>query len=126
QYIESARRFPDVPPLTQHQVDALDLFDELANDEAIHLFMEFQAGDIQIVHNHTMLHDRTAFEDWPEPRLRRHLLRLWLAPPNARPLPPVYAERFGSVVPGRRGGIVVQEVPPTAPLFDDLVESGRD
>src|SRR5262249_9260690 len=29
QYIESARRFPDVPRLTQHQVDALDLFDEL-------------------------------------------------------------------------------------------------
>jgi hypothetical protein len=58
--------------------------------------MELQPGDIQLVHNHTILHDRTAFEDYPEPERKRHLLRLWLAPPNARPLPEVYAERFGS------------------------------
>jgi hypothetical protein len=67
--------------------------------------MELQPGDIQIVHNHTILHDRTSFEDWPDAERKRHLLRLWLAPPNARPLPPVYAERFGSVVPGDRGGV---------------------
>jgi len=45
--------------------------------------------------------------DWPEPERKRHLLRLWLAPAKARPLPPVFAERYGSVVPGQRGGIVV-------------------
>lgn len=106
QYIESARRFPDVPPLTARQVEAFDLFDSLANDPSLNLFMELQPGDIQIVHNHTILHDRTAFEDWPNTERKRHLLRLWLAPPNARPLPPVYAERFGSVVPGDRGGVV--------------------
>jgi hypothetical protein len=117
QYIESARRFADVPPLTEVQIEALDLFDSLANDPALHLLMEFQPGDIQIVHNHTILHDRTAFEDWPEPERRRHLLRLWLAPSNARPLPAVYAERFGSVVPGERGGVAVTDmVSRTAPL----------
>lgn len=105
QYIESARRFSDVPPLTARQVEALDLFDSLANDPSLNLFMELQPGDIQIVHNHTILHDRTAFEDWPDTERKRHLLRLWLAPPNARPLPPAYAERFGSVVPGARGGV---------------------
>lgn len=108
QYIESARRFPTVPSLTPRQVEALDLFDTLANDPALHLLMEFQPGDIQFVHNHTLLHDRTAFEDWPEPERKRHLLRLWLSPLNARPLPPVYAERFGSIVPGDRGGIRVK------------------
>jgi hypothetical protein len=106
-YIESARRFPDVPPLTPEQIEALDLFDKLANDPALHFRMELQAGDLQLVHNHTLLHDRTAFEDWPEPERKRHLLRLWLAPKTARPLPPVFAERFGSVVPGQRGGVVV-------------------
>jgi hypothetical protein len=116
QYIESARRFADVQPLTRIQIEALDLFDALANDPSLHLFMEFQPGDIQIVHNHTILHDRTAFEDWPEPDRKRHLLRLWLAPVNARPLPPVYAERFGSVVPGDRGGVSVMSMTPTAPL----------
>jgi len=116
QYIESARRFADVPPLTPIQIEALDLFDSLANDPSLHLFMEFQPGDIQIVHNHTILHDRTAFDDWPDAERKRHLLRLWLSPTNARPLPSVYAERFGSVVPGDRGGVVVGGMTHTAPL----------
>jgi hypothetical protein len=106
-YIDSARRFPDVAPLSPQQIEALDLFDALANDPALNFQMGFQAGDIQLVHNHALLHDRTAFEDWPEPDRKRHLLRLWLAPENARPLPPVFAERYGSVTPGQRGGIEV-------------------
>jgi Taurine catabolism dioxygenase TauD, TfdA family len=106
-YIESARRFPDVPPLAPKQVQALDLFESLANDPGLHFRMGLQAGDVQLVHNHTLLHDRTAFEDWPEPERKRHLLRLWLAPTNARPLPAIFAERYGSVVAGARGGVVV-------------------
>lgn len=107
QYIESARRFSDVPPLTSRQIEALDFLDDLANDQAIHIFMEFRPGDVQLVHNHTVMHDRTSFEDWPEPERKRHLLRLWLAPAEGRPLPPVYADRYGSVVPGERGGIAL-------------------
>jgi hypothetical protein len=61
QYIESARRFPGVAPLTPQQIEALDLFDELANDSKLNLMMELEPGDIQLVHNHTILHDRTAF-----------------------------------------------------------------
>ncbi len=113
QYIESARRFPGVPPLTPLQIEALDLLDELANDPKLNLMMELQPGDIQLVHNHTILHDRTAFEDYPEPDRKRHLLRLWLAPMNARPLPEVYAERYGSITPGDRGGVVVPGAKPT-------------
>jgi hypothetical protein len=116
QYIESARRFAEVPPLTSKQIEALDLFDSLANDSALHLLMEFRPGDVQWVHNHTLLHDRTAFEDWQEPERKRHLLRLWLAPPEARPLPTVFAERYGSTVPGDRGGVVVNGTKLTAPL----------
>jgi hypothetical protein len=116
QYIESARRFPDVPALTPRQIEALDLFDALANDPTLLLNMEFRPGDIQLVHNHTLLHDRTAFEDWPELERKRHLLRLWLAPPGARPLPASYAERYGSVVPGDRGGVIVPGQTLNAPL----------
>jgi hypothetical protein len=116
QYIESARRFPGVAPLTSLQIEALDLLDELANDPKLNLMMELEPGDIQLVHNHTILHDRTAFEDYPEPERKRHLLRLWLAPPGARPLPEIYAERFGSITPGDRGGIVVPGAKPTIPF----------
>lgn len=116
QYIESARRFPGVPPLTPLQIEALDLLDQLANDPKLKLMMELEPGDIQLVHNHTILHDRTAFEDYPQPERKRHLLRLWLAPPNARPLPEVYADRFGSTTPGNRGGVVVPGAKPTIPF----------
>jgi Taurine catabolism dioxygenase TauD, TfdA family len=101
--------------LTPEQIEALHLFDTLANDPALHFQMELRAGDVQLAHNHTLLHDRTAFEDWPEPERKRHLLRLWLAPETARPLPPVFAERFGSVAPGQRGGVVVPGTRTTIP-----------
>jgi hypothetical protein len=116
QYIESARRSSDVPPLTASQIEAMDMFDALANDSALNMQMEFLPGDVQLVHNHTILHDRTAFEDWAEPERKRHLLRLWLAPANARPLPPIFAERYGRITPGERGGVTTPGIKLTAPL----------
>ena len=115
-YIESAQRFPDVPRLTSRQVEALDLFDALANDPANYLDIEFKPGDIQLIHNHVILHDRTDYEDWPDPARKRHLLRLWLCPPNGRPLPPVFADRYGGTEIGNRGGILLSGVAMTAPL----------
>ncbi|MHA1563974.1 MAG: TauD/TfdA family dioxygenase [Alphaproteobacteria bacterium] len=107
QYIDSAQRFPDAMRLTPDHVEALDLFDTLANDPNMHLIMMLEPGDIQLVHNHNLLHDRMGFEDWPAPDRRRHLLRLWLSVPGDRPLPDCFAERFGSTKIGDRGGIVV-------------------
>jgi hypothetical protein len=117
QYIESAQRsFPDARRLTRAQREAMDLVDELCNDPGIHLSMDFRPGDIQLLHNHQILHSRGDFENWPEPERHRHLLRLWLAPPEARPLPEVFAPRYGSVVPGERGGIVVKGTTFKVPL----------
>ena len=108
QYIDSAQRFAQAPRLAPSDIEALDLLDALADDPALHLLMRLEPGDVQLVHNHTLLHDRTAFTDWAEPERRRHLLRLWLAPDDARPLPPVFAQRYGSVVPGSRGGVAAK------------------
>ena len=116
QYIESARRFAEVPPLTGRQVEALNLLDSLANDPRLNIEIDFQPGDIQLVNNHVLFHDRTAFDDWPEPERRRHLLRLWLAPAGAQPLPPVFGERFGAVVAGERGGVAAPRERWHAPL----------
>ncbi len=115
-YINSGQRFPEVRRLAQEDVEALDMFDDLANDADLRLDMEFRPGDMQFLHNHTILHDRTAFVDWPEEHRKRHLLRLWLAAPGARPLPPVYAERYGSVTVGDRGGIICPSTSLHAPL----------
>ena len=118
QYIDSAQRFAEAPRLTPARIEALDLLDALANDPALMMTMALQPGDMQFVHNHVLLHDRTAFEDWPERERRRHLLRLWLAPPAARALPPVYAQRYGDVEPGLRGGIALPTAAWNVPLAE--------
>lgn len=116
-FITAAQRFPDVPRLRQDQTEAMDLADELADSDDIRLDMDFQPGDIQFIHNHQILHARTPYEDHPEPERKRHLLRLWLAPPNGRPLPPAMAERFGNIEAGTaRGGIRVPGQTLRAPL----------
>jgi Taurine catabolism dioxygenase TauD, TfdA family len=114
-YIDSARRFVGTP-LNDQQREALDLLDALVDDPTLNLSMQLESGDMQLVHNHTLLHDRTAFQNWTEPERQRHLLRLWLAPVEARPLPPVFAERYGSIAPGDRGGVAVKGVKQIAPL----------
>ncbi len=107
-FIEAAQRFEEVPRLRPEQVEAMDLLDALAARDDVRLNMTLAQGDIQLLHSHQTLHARTAFEDYAEPERRRHLLRLWLAPPNSRPLPPVFAERYGTIEVGtRRGGIMV-------------------
>jgi hypothetical protein len=117
QYIESAQKlFPQAKRLRREQFEAMDLMDELLNDAQIHLSMAFLPGDMQFLHNHQILHSRNDFENWPEPERHRHLLRLWLAPPGGRPLPEVFAPRYGSVTPGERGGIVVRGTTPKVPL----------
>jgi TfdA family taurine catabolism dioxygenase TauD len=115
-YINSGQRFAEARRLQPAEIEALDMFDDFANDADLRLDMELRPGDMQFLHNHTILHDRTAFEDWPEPERKRHLLRLWLAAPGARPLPPVYAERYGSTTVGDRGGIICPDTRLHAPL----------
>jgi alpha-ketoglutarate-dependent taurine dioxygenase len=105
-YIESAARFAAAPRLSTRMRAALDAFDHALEDQDLHLEMDLAPGDVQIVHNHQLLHDRTAFVDDPDPARRRHLLRLWLCPPIGRRLPAAFAERYGSIAIGQRGGVV--------------------
>ena len=116
QYIDSAQRFEGAMRLTPAHVEALDLFDTLANDPDLHFGMQLQPGDMQFVYNHSQLHDRTAFVDWPEAGKKRHLLRLWLSVAGDRPLPECFKQRYGSIEIGHRGGIVTKETRLHAPL----------
>ena len=115
-HIGSAQRFPEARRLTEADFEALDMLADLAGDPELRLDMTFMPGDIQFLHNHTILHARSAYEDWPETARKRHLLRLWLAPPEARPLPPVFAECYGGLVAGDRGGIICEGTRLHAPL----------
>lgn len=116
QYIDSARRFPEAPKPDEQYVQALDLFDQIMNDSVMHAQMDLAPGDMQFVHNHSLLHDRTGFVDHDDPALRRHLLRVWLSLPGDRVLPGVFAQRYGSTTIGDRGGIMVPGAAPTIQL----------
>lgn len=116
QYIDSAQRFEGAMRLTSAHIEALDLFDSIANDPAFHMEMQLQPGDMQFVYNHAQLHDRTGFVDWPDLDKRRHLLRLWLSVSGDRNLPPSFKERYGQITVGDRGGIITQGTVLSAPL----------
>lgn len=76
EYFRSAERFDDIE-IDSSAKQLLDLYDEISASEEFHLDMWLQTGDMQFVSNHTTMHARTHYEDWEEPKRKRHLLRLW-------------------------------------------------
>ena len=116
QYINSAQRFDGAMCLSPEHVEAVDMFDALANDPELCFGMQLQPGDMQFVYNHSQLHDRTGFLDWPDPSQRRHLMRLWLSIEGDRPLPEAFKERYGTIEVGNRGGIITEHTKLYAPI----------
>ena len=76
-YIRDSQQHDSAPRLSDDQLAALALVENIANDPAFHIEMEFRPGDVQLLNNATVLHAREAYSD-DEPHRRRHLLRLWL------------------------------------------------
>ena len=115
--IEKAQAFDEVPKLEPIEREAMAVVNELAGEDGIRLDMDFRPGDVQWVCNHSILHARTAYEDWPEAHRRRHLLRLWLACDDGPALPEHLTAGFqGATAGGRPAGIRVPGVPLVAPL----------
>ena len=114
------QKFPDIPRLTPLQIEALQIIQKIAGQPEFCFTMMFQPGDLQLLNSHVTLHGRTGFEDYEEADRKRHLLRLWLSPPNSRPLSPLMGEFFRDARPGAvRGGY-----PPASGkvVFESLVE----
>ena len=101
-YFRSVDRFGAELAMRPEQSEALDLVQEVANRPGMALSMMFEEGDMQFLNNHVMLHAREAFEDDPDPELRRHLLRMWISypPQDRQPLSPLLAERYRYVEAG--------------------------
>jgi len=88
------RRFIDVAAqvagtaLPAGLVEAMDFLDATANRSDISVHFMLEPGEILFFNNLTILHARTEFEDHDEWERKRHLLRLLLDVPNARPFAP--------------------------------------
>jgi len=85
-YFRSAVGFDGKLILSSEDRAVLDLYNEIAESPDFYLDMDFEPGDVQLLSNHTVLHARTDYEDYPEPELRRHLLRLWISLPGGASL----------------------------------------
>lgn len=100
------RDFPDAPCLSELQERALDLLDELMQSDRLCFDMDLEPGDLQLLNSYVTLHSRTAFEDFEQADLKRHLIRLWLAIPGSQRLPESWREYFVDIRPGAvRGGM---------------------
>ncbi|HYM11310.1 MAG TPA: TauD/TfdA family dioxygenase [Bryobacterales bacterium] len=76
-YIRKAPELTGVP-LTAADTAPLEFLDCVAQREELPVTFDMERGDMQFVNNTFILHSRTAYQDYPEPERRRHLVRLWL------------------------------------------------
>ncbi|ARP83484.1 hypothetical protein CAL12_23455 [Bordetella genomosp. 8] len=111
-YIETAAK-ESKQPLTQLQTDALNCVERLTYELAFEFYLD--PGEIYLINNYTVLHARTAFEDWQEPERKRHLLRLWLAAADWRAVDSSFV--------AARGGIAAQAG--KLPSYQGSFGSGR-
>lgn len=104
--VRTAQALDGVPELSAQQQETGHLLDEILQRPEVMFTMHLAPGDLQIINNHTMLHSRTAYEDFDDPARKRLLCRLWLAPPASVTLPSSWGDFYRSIEAGSvRGGI---------------------
>ena len=90
-------------PLTDLEIEALDLFDEVARSPANRVEFTLARGDMMIVNNYAVLHARTGFTQFPEAERARLLVRLWLDTPGFRDVPPEFNLMAENGIPPQPG-----------------------
>lgn len=76
-YIKAGHKLAD-SPLTDTKVKALNAIDRLLEDESLVVELNMEAGQIQFINNHRIVHGRRPFEDYPEEHRKRNMMRMWL------------------------------------------------
>jgi Taurine catabolism dioxygenase TauD, TfdA family len=75
-------------PIDDFDREILDFVEETSKRPDVMLEFTLAPGEMYFLNNYTILHARTAFDDYEEEDRRRHLLRLWLEVPGMRPIHP--------------------------------------
>lgn len=111
--LETQEHYDSVPPLSDLQHAALEKVEEITSRPELWLDMHFRPGDVQLLNNFHVWHSRTGFEDYDDPALRRHLLRVWLAEYAPRQISPASTNRHETLGElGHLPRLRVFDVPP--------------
>lgn len=78
EYIEIGHRRDGVPPLTEAQIEAFDLFDALLDDPELRSQDRLGEGEMIFIDNRWTLHGRVEFQDSDQGH-QRLMLRTWIA-----------------------------------------------
>jgi hypothetical protein len=90
-------------PLSDEDIRALDLFDEVARTPQFRLEFDLERGDMLVINNYTVMHARGGFTNHPEPDRIRRFIRLWPAGENFRHVPKEFEHFDGPGVPPQLG-----------------------
>jgi len=90
-------------PITDTELEAIDLFDAIARESQTAVSFSLDYGDMLVINNYTVLHARRAFEEFPDPERRRHLLRLWLDADDFRDVPKEFNQMSANGIPYQAG-----------------------
>lgn len=89
-YIRMSQRHEEAPRLSETQLEALTMLEELARSEEMHVAMPLARGEMQFIYNYHVFHGRTSYVDKQDGH-RRHLKRLWLSSPSLENRPEQFA-----------------------------------
>ena len=103
--ILTSEQLPGVPPLTQLEKDAVNEVARLSMLPELSFEVLLEPGDLLLLSNYSVFHNRDAFVDWDEPARKRLLLRKWINIPNSRELTWEFADHYNT---GPRQGPFVQ------------------
>lgn len=112
--IDNAQALPNVPKMTAEQIEALNVFEALAQSKALCHTFTLEPGDIWFSNGFVTLHSRTSFEDYEDADKKRLLYRIWLSTQNSRPLPESFRGVYHNIGAGEiRGGILPRKSGPS-------------
>jgi len=90
-------------PLTQEDIAAFNLFDEIAKAPENRLSFYLERGEMMLINNYAVMHARSEFTNPPEPERQRRLVRLWLDAPGFRDVPGEFNLFKTNGVPPQKG-----------------------
>ena len=74
-------------PLSDQDIAAFNLFDEIAKAPGHRLSFFLERGEMIVLNNYTVMHARTQFTNYSEPERQRRLIRLWIDREGFREVP---------------------------------------